>query len=565
MTYASPSKKHRSTSAWLAGFGLAGLAGLLSPALVQAQYLDGRCAVRNPNLQGSYAGGCIAGWASGQGRAIGKDRYEGSFLDGHASGRGVYSWSDGRRFEGEFRLGKVNGRARYFYANGDMLEGEFRDNQLVGVGRLLRSGGTVQHVQLQEGVMVAVAAAPGPPAWPAPTPVAPGWSPGPSGGGTTVPAGGGDPMLASMWQPQLDLEDLFPAYIFATATMRPSASTARTTAAASPGSGAALLERSRALLAPPAGAAQDAAARVAGASATVPYHGDPWGLIGLRIRTTQANTRVGIRVLIDDMAEPTEQFFDLAQVGTHDLYPRIRYRFDRLRSVTQPTPVNVSWSVTIDGRDAGTRTLTTRVRSIQDAPLAAQTARGVLRMPWIFAGFVTEDAPWIDTLIRDSFAGRNVAAVGYQQDRQAVMNQTRAVYEHLQRLGVKYSSITTSSGESPRVASQIVRFPSDSIRTAQANCIDGSVLLASVLRKIAIEPLIITGPGHAMMGVFIDDPDKHENPAFVVIETTMLGSASFDAAIAQGKKTYLEWAGQKQAFEMDLKSARLAGIAAIPR
>lgn len=565
MTYASPSKKHRSTSAWLAGFGLAGLAGLLSPALVQAQYLDGRCAVRNPNLQGSYAGGCIAGWASGQGRAIGKDRYEGSFLDGHASGRGVYSWSDGRRFEGEFRLGKVNGRARYFYANGDMLEGEFRDNQLVGVGRLLRSGGAVQHVQLQEGVMVAVAAPPAAAPWPTPAPTSPGWATGPTGTETAPPAGGGDPMLASMWQPQLDFEDLFPAYLFATATMRPAGSAARTAAPAPAGSGAALLERSRALLRPPTGAGQEATTRVAGSSAGVPYQGDPWGLIGLRIRTTQANTRVGIRVTLDDMAEPSEQFFDLAQVGSHDLYPRIRYRFERLRGVTQPTPVNVTWSVTIDGRDAGTRTLTTRMRSIQDAPFLARTARGLFHMPWIFASFVTEDAPWIDTLIRDTFAGRNLAAIGYQGGRQAALAQTQAVYEHLQRLGVKYSSITTSSGESQRVASQIVRFPSDSIRTAQANCVDGSVLLASILRKIGIEPLIITGPGHAMMGVFIDDPDRHENPSFIVVETTMIGSATFEAATTQGMKTYREWRAKEQAFEMNLKSARLEGISAIPR
>lgn len=544
---------------------LIGLAGLLAPVPATAQYLDGRCAVRNPNLQGSYAGGCIAGWASGQGRAIGKDRYEGAFLDGHASGRGVYSWNDGRRFEGEFRLGKVNGRARYFYANGDMLEGEFRDNQLVGVGRLLRSGGAVQHVELREGVMVAVAAPPAAAPWPTPAPAAPGWATGPTGTETPPPAGGGDPMLASMWQPQLDFEDLFPAYLFATATMRPTGSAARTATPAPAGSGAALLERSRALLQPPTGAGQKAATRVAGGSAAVPYQGDPWGLIGLRIRTTQANTRVGIRVTLDDMAEPSEQFFDLAQVGSHDLYPRIRYRFERLRGVTQPTPVNVTWSVTIDGRDAGTRTLTTRMRSIQDAPFLARTARGLFHMPWIFASFVTEDAPWIDTLIRDTFAGRNLAAIGYQGGRQAALAQTQAVYEHLQRLGVKYSSITTSSGESQRVASQIVRFPSDSIRTAQANCVDGSVLLASILRKIGIEPLIITGPGHAMMGVFIDDPDRHENPSFIVVETTMIGSAPFEAAITQGMKTYREWTAKEQAFEMNLKSARLEGISAIPR
>ena len=311
--------------------------------------------------------------------------------------------------------------------------------------------------------------------------------------------------------------------------------------------------------------AAETSARFLGTAGSVAYQGDPWGLVGIRIQTTAANTRVGLRLTIDEVAEPTEQFFDLAQAGTHDLYPKIRYRYERLKSVTQPIPTHVSWSVTIDGRDAGTRAAATRVRSIQDAPLVVRTLRGVERMPWIFAGFVTEDAPWIDELIKEAFATQRQGPVGYQQGKDMVNAQARAVYDHLQRRGVKYSSITTSSGESEQIATQIVRFPSDSIRTSQANCIDGSVLLASVLRKMGIEPLIITGPGHAMMGYFLEDPASHQDPSFMVIETTMMGTAPFDNAVIQGSKTYRGWVEKKVAFPLTIREARLAGISPIPR
>ena len=43
-----------------------------------------------------------------------------------------------------------------------------------------------------------------------------------------------------------------------------------------------------------------------------------------------------MRVTVDEIAEPTDAEFTLPEVGDYALYPRLRYRFDRLRNVTQP-------------------------------------------------------------------------------------------------------------------------------------------------------------------------------------------------------------------------------------
>ena len=67
--------------------------------------------------------------------------------------------------------------------------------------------------------------------------------------------------------------------------------------------------------------------------------------------------------------------------------------------------------------------------------------------------------------------------------------------------------------------SQYVRFVDQSLTNTQANCVDGSVLLASILRKISIEPFLITVPGHMYVGFYLGAGKSQ----FVVLETTVIG------------------------------------------
>lgn len=69
--------------------------------------------------------------------------------------------------------------------------------------------------------------------------------------------------------------------------------------------------------------------------------------------------------------------------------------------------------------------------------------------------------------------------------------------------------------------SQTVRPLGQALRTAQANCIDGTAVFASVLRKIGIEPIIVLMPEHAFLGFCTDA--QRTRPAF--LETTMLNDA----------------------------------------
>ena len=102
--------------------------------------------------------------------------------------------------------------------------------------------------------------------------------------------------------------------------------------------------------------------------------------------------------------------------------------------------------------------------------------------------------------------------------------QVFAVWNVLQRHQVKYSSITTASGFSDTIHSQTVRFVDDTWRMNQANCVDGSVLFASVLYKIGIFPVLVKLPSHMFVGYYTDGKSYGTLQNLQFLETTLVGA-----------------------------------------
>ena len=97
------------------------------------------CAVLDPELQGSYEGGCAGGKAEGQGTARGSATYAGGFHEGKKHGRGIKTWSWGDRYEGEFVDDYKHGWGTYAWGArtlfaGDRYEGEFSNDKRNGYG-----------------------------------------------------------------------------------------------------------------------------------------------------------------------------------------------------------------------------------------------------------------------------------------------------------------------------------------------------------------------------------------------------------------------------------------------
>lgn len=112
---------------------------LLSLTLAPLVTLGAECRVIDPELQGSYEGGCRNGLADGYGTARGEAEYEGAFRKGHKHGQGVKTWSWGDRYEGGFRDDRRHGKGVYVWGAGspwagERYEGDYVADQREGQG-----------------------------------------------------------------------------------------------------------------------------------------------------------------------------------------------------------------------------------------------------------------------------------------------------------------------------------------------------------------------------------------------------------------------------------------------
>jgi hypothetical protein len=133
-----------------------------------------------------------------------------------------------------------------------------------------------------------------------------------------------------------------------------------------------------------------------------------------------------------------------------------------------------------------------------------------------------------------------------------VRQQAKAIFNALKALGITYSSTTISFP----AGSQKIRLPSDALSEASANCIDGSVLMASALEAIGIEPLLVLVTGHCFLGW----RELSGSSQCEFLETTMIGTATFEDALTTG---YSEYATHLQAGDttiVDIAKARLEGL-----
>jgi len=82
-----------------------------------------------------------------------KDGYEGDYLDGKRSGKGVYRYADGAVYEGDWLDGKMSGKGVYRYADGDVYEGDWLDGKRSGKGVFRYANGDVYEGDFLDGKM----------------------------------------------------------------------------------------------------------------------------------------------------------------------------------------------------------------------------------------------------------------------------------------------------------------------------------------------------------------------------------------------------------------------------
>jgi len=120
---------------------------------------------------------------------------------------------------------------------------------------------------------------------------------------------------------------------------------------------------------------------------------------------------------------------------------------------------------------------------------------------------------------------------GYQAGAAEVQQQVEAIFKALKAEEILYINSIVAFGPDRDVTIQRVRLPRQSIRSKSANCIDGTVLMASVLEAASLSPGIVLVPGHA----FVAWKKDLEGDEWEYLETTMIATHDFKAASLRGK------------------------------
>jgi hypothetical protein len=114
-------------------------------------------------------------------------------------------------------------------------------------------------------------------------------------------------------------------------------------------------------------------------------------------------------------------------------------------------------------------------------------------------------------------------------------------------------------------SSQRIRLSAEVLDQASGNCIELTLLYASVTEALGMQPAVIFIPGHAYVAIRVDDTSD----SYYFIETTMIGQATFAEATHEG---LTEWNdtqdhvlnSDKDYGWVDIATQRSNGILPIP-
>ena len=258
--------------------------------------------------------------------------------------------------------------------------------------------------------------------------------------------------------------------------------------------------------------------------------------------------RIRITVIVDGYSAAAVESLELGDGKPRpvDLLPT--FFPDAFRKVTELTRATLSTLV----EDLDTQ----RVEIHRTSPVwllarntaalsVADPAKGVrVDLTPYLGAFVTPNSPAVIGFLRKVAARHpDQRLVGYQGSPDAVEPQVRALYEALAAdAGVTYVNSVIAFDPEEGSASQRVRLPRESLAEGSANCLDGTLLYASLLEAMSLRPALVLIPGHAIIAweTWTDSGEwKH-------LETTKTSSQPFNVACQLGESVANRYAGDGQ-------------------
>lgn len=234
------------------------------------------------------------------------------------------------------------------------------------------------------------------------------------------------------------------------------------------------------------------------------------------------------------------------------LRPRLEWDVTALRALSQARTQTLQVTIEREGLPLIERHLDVRIHPLDEALYFVRDGDARIDLGSAFAAWVDPHDAVVDELLalaeREAMLDRRPMTA-----RDSRLLQARALWVALERRGMRYSSDGAGISQGPVIYSQRVRLLADSWNERVANCLDGSVLIASALERLGMRTLLVLVPGHAFVGFYTDDDGNHAE----FLETTLLGQRAGDGASAQEARA-LASAGFDAARRAGMRSYRRA-------
>jgi hypothetical protein len=204
-------------------------------------------------------------------------------------------------------------------------------------------------------------------------------------------------------------------------------------------------------------------------------------------------------------------------------------------STMNPQTRTDTWSSLVESRDTYSIILLSRnsaFNAVEDPETGAR--RDLSRY---YGAWVTPHVEPVQALVRraaDRVPDRRIAGYQGRRNPETTAAQVRALFETLKAEGVTYIDSVIDFGAGAGTVTQRTRLPRESLRHKSANCIDGTVLMASLLEAASLQPAIVLVPGHA----FVAWETWEGTDEWDYLETTMIATHDFEAARQRARSLF---------------------------
>ncbi|MGL1933956.1 MAG: hypothetical protein OCD01_03010 [Fibrobacterales bacterium] len=270
-------------------------------------------------------------------------------------------------------------------------------------------------------------------------------------------------------------------------------------------------------------------------------------------RNSQESYRVLVEVEIPGYTEMASETVVVGKLSTIDvsLLPNLKY--EAIAEILEQIDVQVSVriflvkndrTILIHSESNGSSIAPANTWSSQrvfDYDNDSTTAYDVVDYEEYIVRWAQHNEPSLEALSKEAIAYTlDASFVGYQEvlgatKESVVESQVEALYKALQDRDIRYINSTFST-----TGRQKVLFPGETLASGGANCIDGTVLWAALLKHISLNPVIVLLPSHSLVG-WTNWPSEQ---GMTFLETTLNWDESdvpFATAVFYGDSLYNAW------------------------